>query len=98
MLGVLRIHAAFDGVTAEPDGGLLVAEPFSGGDPYLFPDQIDPGDQLGDRMLDLDSGVHLDEVEASAPLDEELHRARRHVIDRVRDQQCRLTQPSPRLR
>jgi hypothetical protein len=38
-------------------------------------DQIDPGDRLGDRMLHLQAGVHLDEVEL-AVLVEELDGAR----------------------
>jgi hypothetical protein len=40
--------------------------------------QIDAGHRFGDRMLDLQAGVHLEEVErgaVAAPLDQELHRA-----------------------
>ena len=33
------------------------------GDAELLPDQVDAVHQLGDRMLDLDPGVHLEEVE-----------------------------------
>ena len=36
------------------------------GDPQLQLDQVEPGDALGDRVLDLQPGVHLQEVEASA--------------------------------
>ena len=42
---------------------LVVAEFFAGGDADLFLDDVDAGDFLGDRMLDLDAGVHLDEIE-----------------------------------
>ena len=35
----------------------------STGDDQLRLDQIDPGHQLGDRMLNLNSGVHLDKVD-----------------------------------
>jgi hypothetical protein len=30
-------------------------------------DQVDAGDQLGHRMLDLQAGVHLQEVEVPCP-------------------------------
>ena len=45
-------------------------------------DQIDAGDQLGDRMLDLDARIHLDEVEL-AVLVEELERAGAAIADRA---------------
>ena len=35
----------------------------AGGDPELLPHQVDAVDQFGHRMLDLDPGVHLEEVE-----------------------------------
>jgi hypothetical protein len=43
-----------------------------GGDANLRLDQVDAGDQLADRMLDLDAGVDLDEVEVVALIDDEL--------------------------
>ena len=45
--------------------------------------QVDVGDLLGHRVLDLDAGVHLDEHVAPGPVDEELHRARVDVADRA---------------
>jgi hypothetical protein len=33
------------------------------GDPELLFDQVDPEPHLGDRVLDLEAGVHLEEVE-----------------------------------
>src|ERR1051325_9722805 len=44
------------------------------GDPDLLAHQIEAGDRLGHRMLDLEARVHLDEVEL-AGLPEELDRA-----------------------
>ena len=38
-------------------------------------DQVDAGDHLRHRMLDLDAGVHLDEVEVARRIDDELDRA-----------------------
>src|SRR6476660_3105523 len=46
----------------------------AGGDADLLEYEIDVGDHLGHGMLDLDTGVHLDEVEP-AVLVEELDRA-----------------------
>ena len=39
----------------------------AGGDPQLPFDQVDAGDHLGDRMLDLQPRVHLHEPEAVGP-------------------------------
>ena len=44
----------------------------AGGDPDLLLDQVDAGDHLGDRVLDLDPGVDLDEVEVVVGVDQEL--------------------------
>src|SRR5690606_16542316 len=52
----------------------------AGGDAELLADQVHPGDHLGDRVLDLDAGVHLDEVEA-AVLVQELEGAGAAVAD-----------------
>ena len=46
--------------------------------------QIDPGDHLGDRMLDLDAGVHLHEVEAAVEIEQVLDGAGALVGDRAR--------------
>src|SRR5689334_3813312 len=52
----------------------------AGGDADLLEDQIDAGDHLGDRMLDLDTGVHLDEIEL-AVLVEKLHGADAEIFE-----------------
>src|SRR5690606_4216922 len=79
-LGVLGVDPALDRVAAQdhvllPDRQLLAR-----GDPELLADQVDAGDHLGDRVLDLDAGVHLDEVEAPV-LVQELERARAAIAD-----------------
>jgi hypothetical protein len=71
---MLGIDAAFDGMALDDDVLLLDRERQARSDPDLLVDEVDPGDHLGDRMLDLDSGVHLDEIEL-AILVEELDRA-----------------------
>ena len=40
------------------------------GDADLLVDQVDAGDHLGDRVLHLDAGVHLDEVELAVLVEE----------------------------
>ena len=97
MLRILRVDPAFDGVAGEMHCALPVAERLPGGDADLLLHYVDPGDHLGDRMLDLDPGVHLDEVELLVPVHQELHRARRHVVDRVGHREGRFVEPGPRL-
>ena len=50
-------------------------ERLAGGDPDLGRDHVDAGQHLGDRVLDLDPAVDLDEVEVAGGVDEELERA-----------------------
>ena len=50
------------------------------GDADLLEDEVDVGDHLGHRMLDLDAGVHLDEVEL-AVLVEELDGADAEIVE-----------------
>ena len=52
----------------------------AGGDADLLEHQVDAGDHLGHRMLDLDARVHLDEVEL-AVLVEELDRADAEIVE-----------------
>ena len=52
----------------------------AGGDADLLDDEVDVGDRLGHRMLDLDAGVHLDEVEL-AVLVQELDRADAEIFE-----------------
>ena len=51
-----------------------------GGDADLLLHDVDAGDHLGDRVLDLHARVHLDEVELVV-LVEELERARAAIAD-----------------
>ena len=52
------------------------------GDAELQLDEVEPGQLLGDRMLDLDAAVQLEEVDVGA-VDEELGRAGAPVADRL---------------
>ena len=55
----------------------------SRGDAQPF-DEVEAGDHLGDRVLDLQARVHLHEVETAVLLGDELHRAGPRVRDRLR--------------
>src|SRR5690606_34232003 len=67
--GVLGVDPAFDRVSAQ---GGLDRRRRATSDEELLAYQVDSGDQLGDRMLDLDPRIHLEEREG-VTLDEELH-------------------------
>src|SRR5207244_1072106 len=54
-----------------------------GGDANLLTDDVDPGDNLADRMLDLQSSVQLDEVVRAVRREDELERAGVEVPDRA---------------
>ena len=57
----------------------------AGRDLDLLLHEIAAVDFLGDRVLHLDAGVHLDEVIVALVIDQELHRAGIHVADRFRE-------------
>ena len=57
-------------------------EPLPRGDAELRAREIDAGEQLRHRVLDLEARVHLDEVEALVCVHEELDRAGAAVVER----------------
>jgi hypothetical protein len=59
---MLRIDAALDRVTAELNIALLEGQLQAGCNADLRLYDIDAGDHLGHRMLDLHARIHLDEV------------------------------------
>src|SRR5687767_13444731 len=90
---ILGVDAALDRMATELDFALLARQLAAGGDADLFEHEVQAGDHLSDRMLDLDSGVHLDEIEP-AVLEQEFdgaepeilqlaHRLRDRLADRV---------------
>jgi hypothetical protein len=62
-------------VAAGADLLLAQRQGLAGGDPELPLDQVQAGDRLRDRVLDLEAGVHLDEVEPAVGGEQELDRA-----------------------
>src|SRR5262249_23364520 len=93
-LRVLGVDAALHGVAADLHVALAVGEALAAGDQQLRLHQVDAGDELGDRVLDLDAGVHLDEVEL-AVLVEELHGAGAAVADRLARLHAALAHEAP---
>ena len=63
MGGVLGVDTGLDRVTGQHDLVLDDPQRLAGRDAQLLLDQVQAGDQLGDRVLDLEPGVHLQEEE-----------------------------------
>ena len=95
---MLGVDAALDGVAAHFKLlGKNVVEPFAGSDAQLRLDEVDAGDGFGDRMLHLDAGVHLDEVELAVFVHQELDRARVLIADVGQRQRQRVLPISSRI-
>src|SRR5690606_28592177 len=67
---VLGIDAAFDGMDVEMDVVLPDGEAAAGGDADLLVHEVDAGDRLRHRMLDLQARVHFDEIELAVLVEE----------------------------
>ena len=82
---VLGGDAALDGVAVHAhvallfDADLRIAEGIALGDEDLGADQVHAGHHLGDGVLHLDAGVHLDEVVVALLVHQELQRAGVHI-------------------
>ena len=84
---MLGVDAALDRRALDAHVLLRDRQRRAGGDLDLLVDEIDAGDHLGHGMLDLDAGVHLDEIEPPV-LVEELDRADAEIAElghRARD-------------
>ena len=66
-------------------GGVVVAELLAVGDAELLADQVDAGDLLGHRVLDLQAGVDLEEGDGAVLADEELAGAGADVAGLAQD-------------
>ena len=79
--GILRGDAALDGVAVEVDilllrqADLRAAQGVAGSHQQLGTDDVHAGDHLGDGVLHLNTGVHLDEVVVPGLIHQELHGA-----------------------
>ena len=85
---VLGVEADLDRVAAERELVLRQREGLAGGDAQLQLDEVEAGHALGDRVLDLQAGVHLQEVELAAGVEHELDGAGADVLDAAGGGHC----------
>ena len=79
-LRVFSANPALDGVAGQHDVFLGKVERRARCDANLFEHEVQPRDHLGHRMLNLQAGVHLDEIEFPV-FKQEFDRARAPVFD-----------------
>ncbi len=100
---VLGVEAGLDGVADRAPGHRIVhrfGQHRTAGDEQLEPDQVEPGDRLGHGVLDLEPGVHLEEVGITVRargVEDELDGAGVDVPDRPRRGHRGLGQPGPKV-
>ena len=97
---VLGDDAHFDRVPVRRDELLAQRQFLARRHPQLQLDQVDAGDRFGHRMLHLQAGVDLEEVDradAARFVDEKLDRACAVVPDRLRESNRTVTDGRPRL-
>ncbi len=87
---ILGIHTAFQRMSAELYVGLSEGELLPRGHAKLQLHQVQAGDHLGDRVLHLQPGVHLQKVEVPVGVHQELDCAGVGVAGRFRDPHGRL--------
>src|SRR6185369_11645249 len=82
---ILGVDPGLDRVAGDRDLFLPARQALARRDPQLPLDQVEAGDHLGDRMLDLQAGVHFHEIEwaGARRLDDELDGAGADVTDRL---------------
>src|SRR5690606_16578027 len=79
----------------ERRGSHLRRERLAGGDPKLCLDQIEPGHELRDGMLDLKPSIHLQEERIAARIDEELDRTGAGIAGRAHEGERRVPERHP---
>ena len=96
--GIFRAQPHLDGMAGEFDVLLLQPERLAGGDAQLQLDEIEPGDRLGDGMLDLQPRVHFHEIELAVAVEQEFQRAGALVADRLDRGDRDRAHPRPQFR
>lgn len=81
LLGILGVDTGLDGPSVDLNVRLLGDELLVGSDTDHLLDQVHTSDVLGNRVLDLKTGVHLQEVEVAGRVDQELDSSGRRVLD-----------------
>ena len=79
-VGILGIEPAFDRPAGELHVVLAERQFFAGCDADHLLDEVDAGDQFGDRMLHLQAGVHFEEIKIQLLVYQELHRTGTVII------------------
>ena len=79
--GILGIEARLHRPAGEAHLVLRQCQPLARRDPDHLLDDIETGDEFGDRVLDLQAGIHLEEVEVPVRSQDELDRAGGIVVD-----------------
>src|SRR5919201_610618 len=92
---ILRIQPYLDGMSVQVT--LCYLQWFGRGDAQLRLHEVDAGDELRDRVLDLDARVQLEEVEVAAG-EHELRGAGARETDRPREADRRVTHPCAQIR
>ena len=70
---------------------LQAGQALAAGHPQLPLDQIQAGDHFSHRMLDLQPGIHLHEVEGAAGIHDEFDRTGADIADRAGRRHCGLS-------
>ena len=92
--GIFGVDAHLDRVAGEGHRVLRDAERERRRGSYLELDKVQAGDRFGDRVFDLEPGVHLEEeVVAGLVVDDELDGPRRVVADRLGESKRSGAQP-----
>jgi hypothetical protein len=92
---VLGVEPGLDGVAREPWRQRLRRQRLAGGDEELEAHEVEPGDALRHRVLDLEPGVHLEEGERPVLHEEQLDRARPLVAHGPGGGHGRVAEPGP---
>ena len=98
MLWIFRVDANFNRTAISCDIVLRKAQLLASRYKNLLLDQVDPGDLFRNRMFDLDSSVHFDEVKVVVFINDELDRPRAGVSDRRRRESRGLEKLVPHAR
>src|SRR5690606_38730678 len=91
---ILGVHPRLDRVSARRSSGLIEGRRQRGAlrDLELLEDDVDAADHLGDRMLDLDAGVHLEEARLALRIHEEFERAGPAIRGRAKNLERRASE------
>ena len=95
---ILRAQPHLDRVPGELYLILPESERFASGNTQLQLDQVEPGDRLGDGMLDLQPRIHLHEIEFAVAVEQEFQRAGALIANRFDCGDRDSAHPRPQFR